>query len=779
MRRSGLNIPAVIAAIVVSLVAASRVWGQVPTGTLSGIVVDPVGAVVPDVAVLLIGSATALKRETKTDAEGAFSFPVLPPGTYTLRATSAGFSPFEVPAVVITATEPVTLRVQLKVEGLSESVVVTAQKREERIQDVPISMAVLTADELSRRKVTAVDDLAAVVPGVSVTNTGNQHRIVLRGVSNISGSSSALIGMYEDEADITSVPNTHLNPNIYDLERVEVLRGPQGTLYGQGSMGGTIRFVTRDPILDRVEVTGDITAQLTESGSPGDTLNATLNLPIVEKVLGVRLATSLTRGGGWINQPAAGRTDYNSDGLTNLRLKTLWRPSASLTVRGLVELHRNETAPNAGEDGDGNYMQSHGLTVSPAVGDDHDIYNVSAEYQLPAVRILSSTSYLNQDHISANYGYRYPISPAPDPLLDVLLVRNNNFIQSASQEVRVSSTSQGPWRWSGGGVYRDFTFDVDLYRLAGRVGTVPAPLIVATRTVSKSWALFGEAGYDVTNRLAVGAGLRRSVDDQTFTNPATQTATFSALNPRFYASYKPTANINTYGSVSKGFRGGGFNSQTTTPPYGPESIWTYEVGTKATILPRAGLTLDVAVFYSDYHDYQIIGLELFPPFRSYTQNSGSIKLTGIEWASGWQPSRDWHVDFGGTYVDSRFYKLSVTGADHAIGDPLDFTSRYSVATGVQHDATWMGRRGYARVDYYVQGPQTYRNRSIGSFHYSQSDVVRRLNAQASLGINNRLSLALIAENILNDRGTIDPLEIQASAARARPRSVALRLSVGR
>src|SRR5690606_6476234 len=131
-----------------------------------------------------------------------------------------------------------------------EEIVVTAQKREERLIDVPISIVAMGADELQKRKIFAIDDLSLAVPGLLVASSGGiQRRIMIRGVSNVFGSSS-LIGLYLDEASVTSTPDNQLDLPTYDLERVEVLRGPQGTLYGEGSAGGTIRFITRSPELN-------------------------------------------------------------------------------------------------------------------------------------------------------------------------------------------------------------------------------------------------------------------------------------------------------------------------------------------------------------------------------------------------------------------------------------------------------------------------------------------------------------------------------------------------
>src|SRR6185312_736862 len=190
-----------------------------------------------------------------------------------------------------------------------EEVIVTAQKREERLIDVPIAISTFTGDELQKRGLVRLDDFAYAVPGLSIQNSGFEHRIVLRGVSNFAGSNSSLIGMYLDEANATSTRSAQLDMSTLDLERVEVLRGPQGTLYGEGSLGGTIRFITRDPTLDRVTTSSDLEASFTQDGQPGQRVEAAISLPVITDQFGVRIAGLYDHGGGWIDQPAAGRKD--------------------------------------------------------------------------------------------------------------------------------------------------------------------------------------------------------------------------------------------------------------------------------------------------------------------------------------------------------------------------------------------------------------------------------------------------------------------------------------
>lgn len=160
-------------------------------------------------------------------------------------------------------------------------IIVTAQKVPQRAFDVPISLVAIGEEELHRREITSIDELSNVVPGLTIeSNGGWERRIIIRGVSNVFGN-AALVGTYLGEADVTSLALDQLNLQTYDLKRIEVLRGPQGTLYGEGSIGGTIRFIPNDPVLSRFEMTSDISALFTQFGSPGQRIDVMLNAPAV------------------------------------------------------------------------------------------------------------------------------------------------------------------------------------------------------------------------------------------------------------------------------------------------------------------------------------------------------------------------------------------------------------------------------------------------------------------------------------------------------------------
>ena len=677
-----------------------------------------------------------------------------------------------------------------------EEVLVTAQKREQPLQDVPISIVALTAEELEARKITNIDNLAMAVPGMSIQSSGGfQRRIELRGISNTSGS-SPLVGLYLDEADVTGFAlgtNSQLDLQVYDLERVEVLRGPQGTLYGSGSAGGTIRFITKDPKLDKFAFNTDMTAFFKRNGEPSQRVEAMLNIPLVEDRLGLRMSGTYEQGGGWIDQPAADREDYNDQKLSDLRIKGLWKPTERLSAGVMALIHRNDGPNNAREDDVGNFTQVFNLTTTPSARDDYDVYNVTLSYDLPVVRIIGTMSYIEQDKNSSNVSAVVPLAPPPtDFILHSYQPDQLIYNETLNGELRFTYSGQGPWQWTLGGSYSDTESDFSaLGQSAGFPGPpgtpLPAPLWFASRDQSRSSAIFGDASYEVTDRLTLGAGVRYFEDEResssgfAFDGPAPlgpeNTGKFDSVNPRIYATYKVAEDVNVYATAAKGFRSGGFNAAPTIPTFGPEDVWTYELGVKA-LSARRLVSAEAAIFYSEYDDYQIVGqIPSDPAVGSVTTNAGTAEIMGIEWGLSWSPSDRWLLGLNGHYVSSEFVEINVTSSTFAVGDQLDFFPEYAYTFSVQRDFTLSDKPGFARLDYNERGRSTFRDRTIGPFFHDESDVINMLNLNIGVDWNENLSFGLFGLNLLDDRGLTDPLDILGLASRSRPRTLGVEVQL--
>ncbi|MEQ8207944.1 MAG: TonB-dependent receptor, partial [Woeseia sp.] len=225
-----------------------------------------------------------------------------------------------------------------------EEVIVTAQMREQRLLDVPMSIFAMSGEALKAANITDMQNLSYSVPGLSVERNNpfgpGIGIITIRGVGNSRGPSS-LVGIYLDDSAVAGVPTSQIDLRVLDLERVEVLRGPQGTLYGAGSVGGTIRFITNDPVLDRYTGWADYSVSSTTKGGMNHTITAMGNVPIVTDTFGLRFSGTYENQSGWVDQPDANRTDINDNKLKNVRMKALWNLTESIDLTGTAVVHRN------------------------------------------------------------------------------------------------------------------------------------------------------------------------------------------------------------------------------------------------------------------------------------------------------------------------------------------------------------------------------------------------------------------------------------------------------
>ena len=668
-----------------------------------------------------------------------------------------------------------------------EEIIVTAQKRAERLIDVPVSIVAVSADELKQRQITSLEDLPFIVPDLSILKNGNGDIFEIRGISNSSGNAS-LVGMYIDEADVTlGGGNSYdfINPVAYDLERVEVLRGPQGTLYGDGSAGGTIRFITKNPNLTTLSFGSDVAALFTQDGAPSQRINAVINVPLIEDQLGLRIASTFQHDGGWINQPAADQKDINSQDLTNVRIKALWKPADDLTVSAMAVVNRDERSLDFSDVGTPYaYTQMFNQTTTPRLRSDYDLYNLTVTYDLFSVaRVLNTTTYLGTSQPEWNVGYTDQLTPPGTPAVDNLIQFEQSNDHLLTDELRLTSLGSGRLQWTVGEFfrhYRDYAnFPVIYFGPAGPPGTpLPVPYGYGADTLYKSWSTFGDANYRFTDRLTVGAGIRDFSEHQDFTSfppVAQQTGDFHSVDPRVYAQFKITPDANIYTSAAKGFRTGGFNAF-NQPKYEPESVWTYELGTKMTLL-EGRISLDTDLFFSNYQGYQTYGISPVSEGVPIDSNAGRARVKGIESDLTWRPLPGWRLDARGDYVNARFTEIDATASSAAPGDPLDLVPRYQFTVSGQREFSLLGKAGSARLDYNQQGPTTQRNLSIGPWFYGESDIIHTLNFNTNVVLNDNLTVGFFAQNLLNDQGFVNSDSFISSGVRSRPRTFGVNFSV--
>ncbi len=664
-----------------------------------------------------------------------------------------------------------------------QEVVVTAQKRAQALKDVPMSVVAISGAELERRGINSTVDIALSVPGVSVQDRGgaNTRYIFLRGLGNQRGSQT-MVGVYLDEQDVTGFPYYALDLRSFDLERLEVLRGPQGTLYGSGAMGGVLRYITKN--VDLTSRSGDayLRAAVTEDGDPSETLGGSVNLPLVTDALGVRVAGFYENDGGWMDQPALSKSNINDERLYSFRIKGLWTPTESMRISALVMSHRNDTgAPNVGEDSDGNYVQQFGRATTPSGENNYDIYNLTATYSADRFQVLSSSGYFDQENAFSEFSYVNQALP-PTPPTPILAPNDRIVTRSFVQELRISSLNSKVFNWTFGGSYREAAQLNSGLFLVG-VGSSVVNLVDTVYATSKAVAVFGEGNVSLGERLTLGAGVRYYEDKQR-NIPTGQSGTFDQVSPRVTATFSATRDINLYANIAKGFRSGGFNTPSAiargaSPDFQPDYVSSYELGGKGALGSR--LSFDLAGFYSEYKDAQNTGIVTIGGVPvTVTGNLGDAVIKGIDWDLGLKITRDFSIGTGGEYLHGRYTRIdpNARNVSAAVGDRLTQVPDYHYNVWLKHDLhRWLGgERGFVQIDYNKQGPMFIGTQVAGAL-FGRSDIIDMLNASIGWERAN-WTVSLFGRNLLNDRGSIDAQTINSLSARSRPRTygVNVRLS---
>jgi outer membrane receptor protein involved in Fe transport len=660
-----------------------------------------------------------------------------------------------------------------------EEVIVTAQKREQKLIDVPVAITALSGTELEQRGLSSVQDISFAVPGLTMREDGpGSYTIFMRGLSNQYGS-DALVGVYLDEAPLSLTGFDQLDSRVMDLERVEVLKGPQGTLYGQGSVAGAIRYITHKPRLDAVEGKVEASEAFIDGGDSKESFTGVINIPLVADKLAVRVAATLEQGGGWQDQPEAGIQDGNNQDLLAVRAKVLWQISDAFTADAMVVRHRNESKLGLG-------YENPDRTITVGVDRarvlipkefDYDLYNLNLVYDFGGAQLLSATTYIDHHH-------QYPFSyiGGPQTFYEGALEGTDKRYTRAhatTEELRLTSSGEGPWTWTVGAFYKSLGDQLEAYYDTLYAGTYFPEAYYLDRNTSESYALFTDVGWRITERFAVGAGVRYFEEDKTtFDGTLEESDSFDSVDPRVYASFKLAQNTNLYASIAKGFRSGGFN-RGDLPNSDPESLWSYELGVKGQSA-NGTVGFEAAVYYSDYSDMLRRGLVLVPDaqpqFQQLTSNIGTVEVKGVEGGITVRATEKLVLNATASYIDSEITDVNATDATNIAGDPVDYVPELSYTLGAQYHFDLGALPGYVRVDYSYRDAVSYVDRS--SFPAANvpqfSDDIGLVDARIGLDWN-QAWFEIYGMNLTNENKWIDPYHDWTNANRTRPRAIGVKV----
>ena len=590
-----------------------------------------------------------------------------------------------------------------------QKVIVTARRREETLQDVPVSVTAISADQISKQGITDITVLAEQLPNTTLKSsraTNSTLTAFIRGVGQadpLAGFESG-VGIYLDDVYLARPQGAVID--IYDVERIEVLRGPQGTLYGRNTIGGAIKYITRK-LSNQPDVR--LTGTFGQHSEADAQITASTPLSSTVRIGG---AVARFKRNGFGTNFATGADNYDKDVVAG-RLSAEFTPVPELFIRVAGDItddksnpkngHRLIVGRTSGAPILGNVFDTQG-ELTRALGEEQDVrqHGVAAtvEYTVSPTLLLKSITAQRQDKSFA------PIDFDALPVVDFevpALYQNSQF----SQEFQLTYTG-ATIAGVAGVYYIDATafnkFDTEL------AGAVPTTTFTSGDIGTRAWAAFFDGSYALSDALSLSLGGRYTVDKRTATiyraiyfglagspqmgNPGAilfRTDTNlpnleredKKFTPRLALAYKLDAQHNLYASYAQGFKGGGFDPRlnvvgTRIPlaqaraGYAPETIKTFELGLKSAYLNNRLMT-NIALFHSDYKDVQIPGSVAIDTngdgvddsFAGVTTNAGKAKIDGFELEATGRITPRFSVAGMYSYIDARYDEYIVAGVNVA------------------------------------------------------------------------------------------------------------------
>jgi outer membrane receptor protein involved in Fe transport len=612
-----------------------------------------------------------------------------------------------------------------------QEIVVTATKRAQNIQDIPISVTAISGDDLDRSGARDFHDVLLSVPGVSYSSAEpGMSRYSIRGIST--AASSPTVGIYLNDISLVTISTNFTgaaDPMLVDMDRIEVLKGPQGTLYGGSAMGGAIKYVTRQPTFNQFAVTAEGGVATVAHGGVSYDVQSFVNMPLINDQLAIRFGADYRRDAGYIDNVAGGtvsvarqsvtsppqpyvpytytspstyRSDnWNSRETVTARASLKWMPIDSLTIVPVATIQRSDK-----ENPDDFYTNlpqfQNTARFSEPLEDHLDVFSLNATQEFSQVSITSLTGYVDRSlHWDRDY------SPLVGSLVPILVDVNTYNVSATdtktfSQELRVASSNPHAWlKWVIGAYYSHQNDDLIQLITTDNAGTILGTGTDVTylgnqSTLTSQLALFGDVTWSITSQLDLSGGLRwfdirqwvNGMFDGVLNGGHSEVdgkrSTDVGVTPKGSLTYHFTDGHTVYASGTKGFRQGGPNRFNTDSPlcapdfqrlgiskapdsYQPDNLWTYEIGSKNTFGDRRTV-VDAAVYYTDWKKIQQ-QVNLNSCGFQFVGNVGAATVKGAELSV--QSALGWGVSLGanGSYTDTRVTQTS-PGVSAQVGQPL-------------------------------------------------------------------------------------------------------------
>jgi outer membrane receptor protein involved in Fe transport len=590
-------------------------------------------------------------------------------------------------------------------------VIVTATRRATSVQKVPYNISVIGASDLSTKGITELSELSRAIPGLSVRDVGSRDdaSIILRGLSVDPLRASTLGDNGSVATYINDTPVTN-QPKIFDIERVEVLRGPQGTLYGSGSLGGAIRYIVADPKMKFEASAGGKVYQISEADDVSYEVNGMINIPLVEDKLAVRVAAQYLDDSGFTDYPfvlTGPKTDLDFEQRTTARASLLWTPTenfeATLSYYTDNSKSGGRTGGNPGLSLPAASYPSYNYAANAGkVLGDYDIglrfeepysmhYQLTAlemKYDLGFADLISSTSYTkktglgHRDQTDLLLGLGFGYESYPD--FRSFTTELDDF-ESAVQELRLVSSDGGSFDYVAGLYYANegtwgtsSEYTPGFTQFIGATRTDDLEYFAKSDVLYSEWAAFGELTWHINEAWQVTGGARafKLIEKSTECTalPLYEDPNSSAINCpdsvgkstvedtiyKLNTSYQWTPDVMVYGTFSQGFRRGGVNLLPSggqfvgiidaQRQYAPDTVDNYEIGVRSQWFDRK-LTVNAALFNIKWQDVQLSSLA--PGNLPIIANAGEANSKGVELETLWKATDALTLSFGYAYTNAK------------------------------------------------------------------------------------------------------------------------------
>lgn len=694
-----------------------------------------------------------------------------------------------------------------------EEIVVTAQKQSERLLDVPVAVTSISTEALTDQNLVRMSDFYNRMPGLQYAggNEGRVTNLAIRGITTGGGFNAPTVAILIDDVPFGGTVGIG-QPVIPDfdpgtMQRIEMLRGPQGTLYGASSLGGLIKYVSRAPSTSDFSGRVELESNTVEDGSSGWTARGLVNVPVLKDRLGLSLSGVYRRDPAYIDNifPTATDDDVNKRKTVGGRAALLWQPTDGLTVTFAalaqkLDTRNTDLSPTYGIrvcpacQGPSNtaaidftplFDDRTTIRLVPSTGEsEYKLYTARVELDLPWAQLTSISAYGTSDNIVDNDvtsvfgGLLVPAYGAPAG--STVSISNANYTDKFSQELRLGAQGER-FDWLAGIFYVSEESSTDQTLLLADPSGAPlaTPYNGTGPTDYKETALFANVTFHATDKLDVQLGARYAENDQDGTSTTTidgpAQAVFGptavaegnsdegALTYLLATNYHLTPDAMAYLRIASGYRPGGFNSGVPGVPltYDSDSVVNYELGFKSYLAP-AQLSVDVALFQINWDDVQLPETDSISQF-TFNTNGGKARSRGVELAARWSPWQQFTLDGSVTYTDATitedFPQLSgASGLEGRNGDRLPFSAQWTGTISAQQ-----GFNISSRLSAYVGASYAYVGERFSAFKTGAPNASRPrfalpdyslVDVRVGLDLDDVWHLNLYARNLSNEFGVI-------------------------